>query len=114
MSRRARVGYPNRVSSRRHTKRKGRAKTGAYSRAPKQKRLLRDIGKRVRSARLAANLTQEQAAAEAAIDSKRWQRIEYGEVNPTATTLLRVAEAVNTDVWELLRSTNQKARSSGR
>ncbi|MEZ4219635.1 MAG: helix-turn-helix transcriptional regulator [Polyangiaceae bacterium] len=82
-----------------------RAKPAAKSRdSEKQRRLLREIGTRVREARVAAALTQEEAAARAAIDSKRWQRIEYGQVNPTATTLLRVAEAVETDLWGLLRT----------
>jgi transcriptional regulator with XRE-family HTH domain len=50
---------------------------------------------------MAAELTQEEAADRAGIDYKRWQRLEQGAVNPTARTLLRVAEAVETDLFEL-------------
>jgi transcriptional regulator with XRE-family HTH domain len=50
---------------------------------------------------VAAELTQEEAADRARIDYKRWQRLEQGAVNPTARTLLRVAEAVETDLFEL-------------
>jgi len=62
----------------------------------------REIGRRVRRARLAAGLTQEEAAATAGIDHKRWQRLEQGTVNPTARTLVRVSSALRTTFWDLL------------
>jgi len=62
----------------------------------------RQLGKRIRAARLAAELTQEEAAAECGIDYKRWQRLESGEVNATIRTLHRVAEALGISFWELL------------
>ena len=79
----------------------------------KRRRALRDIGAQVRRARLEAKLTQEEAAARANIDYKRWQRLEYGEVNPTATTLLRVADAVEVDVWRLLTPAKKKKKVEG-
>ncbi len=60
------------------------------------------LGRRIRAARRAADLTQEDAAAAAGIDAKRWQRLEAGQVNPTVRTLVRVAEAVGTDFWALV------------
>ncbi len=63
----------------------------------------REIGRRVRSARERAGLTQEDAAAAARIDYKRWQRLEQGTVNPTIRTLIRVAAALEITVWELMR-----------
>lgn len=64
--------------------------------------VLRELGQRVREARLAAGLTQETAAARANIDYKRYQKLELGAANPTVKTLVRVAEALETDFWALL------------
>jgi len=65
-------------------------------------RIQKEVGARVRAARIAAKLTQEDAAHRARIDSKRWQRLEHGDVNPTVRTLVRVAAALDTDFWSLL------------
>lgn len=62
----------------------------------------REIGERIRRARLAAQLTQEQAAHEAGIDAKRFQRLELGQVNATINTLARVARALGLTFWALL------------
>ena len=64
----------------------------------------REIGVRVRAAREVAGLSQEVAAHRAAIDYKRWQRIEHGDVNVTTRTLVRIAAALDTDFWHLLRA----------
>lgn len=63
----------------------------------------RAVGRSIRAARLAAELTQEQAASKAGIDYKRWQRLEAGEVNMTVRTLVRVSKAVGVTFWELLQ-----------
>lgn len=65
--------------------------------------LLLDLGRRLRSAREQAGLTQEEAASRAGIDYKRLQRLEAGSVNPTVRTLDRVAKALGTDFWSLVR-----------
>jgi transcriptional regulator with XRE-family HTH domain len=57
---------------------------------------------RIRAQRELLGLTQEEAASRAAIDYKRWQRLEQGVVNPTVTTLARVAQAMDTNFWTLL------------
>jgi transcriptional regulator with XRE-family HTH domain len=64
--------------------------------------VLRGVGARIRAARIDAGLSQEQAAAQAAIDYKRWQRLEEGSVNPTVRTLVRVAAALGLSFWELV------------
>jgi transcriptional regulator with XRE-family HTH domain len=61
-----------------------------------------EIGRRIHNARTAANMTQEDAAAAAGIDHKRWQRLEQGSVNPTVRTLSRVAMALGSTFWALL------------
>ena len=66
------------------------------------RQVLGAIGDRVRDARVAANLTQEAAAAMAGIDVKRWQRIERGDVNVTVRTLVRIAQACGTTIWQIM------------
>jgi transcriptional regulator with XRE-family HTH domain len=70
--------------------------------SPADKQLLREVGARVRAARVTADLTQEEAAARAKIDPKRWQRLEAGVVNPTIRTLGRAADALGTSLWKML------------
>jgi transcriptional regulator with XRE-family HTH domain len=72
--------------------------------AAAQRRVLKEVGDRVRRAREAAGLTQEGAAGRARIDYKRYQRLEAGAVNPTIRTLARVAVALDTDLWQMLGS----------
>lgn len=67
-----------------------------------EKRVLKEIGARIRTAREAAGLSQEDAAHRAGIDYKRWQRLEGGRVNATVRTLMRASGAVKTDIWALL------------
>ena len=71
-------------------------------------KIQRAVGRRIRQARLAVELTQEEAAAEAGIDDKRWQRLESGDVNATIRTLLRVSVALDTTFWELLQQPSSK------
>ena len=63
----------------------------------------REVGRRVREARVAADLSQEEAAAKAGIDYKRYQRIELGAVNVTLRTVARLAAALRVSPWDLLR-----------
>ena len=64
--------------------------------------MLKEIGARIRSIRESAGLSQEDASHRAGIDAKRWQRLEYGQVNATVRTLIRVASVLGTDFWKLL------------
>ncbi len=64
----------------------------------------KEIGRRIRAARLAAGFTQEEASAASGIDPKRWQRLEQGTVNATVRTLVRVAAALSTTFWMLIAS----------
>jgi len=72
-------------------------------------RVLRELGTRVRAARVRAGLTQEDAAARSGIDYKRWQRIEQGGVNASVRTLTRVAYACGVTFFELVSNTAAKA-----
>ncbi len=63
----------------------------------------RIIGEKLKELRLAAGMTQEEAAQAAQIDYKRWQRLESGEVNATLKTLVRATEAVGSTIWVLFK-----------
>jgi transcriptional regulator with XRE-family HTH domain len=70
--------------------------------------VLKEAGGQIRRLRLQAKLTQEDAADRARIDYKRWQALEEGRANPTLRTLVRVAEALDTDFWMLMRMTERR------
>ncbi len=80
------------------------ATSHAVARSPSFGKVQKQLGKRIRAARVEAELPQEQAAAEAGIDYKRWQKLEAGDVNVTIQTIYRVAEALGLSFWELLGS----------
>ena len=81
--------------------------------ATTERRVLKELGAKIRRARTRGHLTQETIAARTGIDYKRYQRLEQGAVNPTMRTLLRVSEAIGIDVWELMAE-GPKGRTSGR
>jgi transcriptional regulator with XRE-family HTH domain len=72
------------------------------ARAPTASQIQRELGRRIRVARIAAGLTQERAAGLADIDYKRFQRLERGVANPTVRTLARIASALGIDFWLLV------------
>lgn len=62
----------------------------------------REVGRRIQAARARADLSQAEVARASGIDFRRYQRLEQGRVNPTIRTLLRVANALEVDIWALL------------
>ena len=65
---------------------------------PAESNLLRDIGGRLRQARLAGGLTQEQVADLAGITRPRYRDIETGAAAARATTLVNVARALGLEM----------------
>lgn len=63
--------------------------------------IVRELAQRIRCARIAADLTQEQAAERSKIPYKRWQAIEAGAANVTVRTLARLANALGLTISEL-------------
>ncbi|MGW4051509.1 helix-turn-helix domain-containing protein [Streptomyces sp. NPDC004779] len=63
------------------------------------------LGRRVRDARLYADLTQEGLAARAEIDRSTIQRIEGGQNDAKFSHLLRVADALGVPVRDLMPDT---------
>ncbi len=86
--------------------RKNRRWKSEARRAPGVNVALRRLGKRVRELRLAAGLTQEEAAGEAGLDEKHWQDVERPSPersNPTFATLVGVARALDVRLEVLLQ-----------
>jgi len=83
--------------------RRGRAGwRSAARRSPHLKKALAKLGKRLRALRLERELTQEEAADAAALDTKHYQAIEAGQSNLTIASLLGIARALRVNLSELL------------
>lgn len=65
-------------------------------------KLLRQLGKRLRTLREERGLTQEAAADLAQLDSKHLQDMEYGRTNPTIASLAGLAQAYDVSLSVLL------------
>lgn len=65
--------------------------------------LFQRLGNNIRTLRLAAGLTPEQAAERAQMSTQAWQQIEVGQVDIDLDTLGHLAEALQVDEAELLR-----------
>jgi transcriptional regulator with XRE-family HTH domain len=65
-------------------------------------RALRRLARNLKERRTALGLTQEDVADAAGVALRHYQKLESGEVNVTLRTLVRVTEALNTRVNELL------------
>jgi transcriptional regulator with XRE-family HTH domain len=63
----------------------------------------RTLGARIRDRRLHRNLTQEQLAERAGVDRSTIQRIERGLNDPRHSHLLRIANALDVPLADLVR-----------
>ncbi|WP_445524891.1 helix-turn-helix transcriptional regulator [Streptomyces cyslabdanicus] len=64
----------------------------------------REIGTRIRTARLAANLTQMQLADRIGREHRTIHRWEYAQREPNLSDLLLIADAVGVDLEDLVRT----------
>lgn len=69
---------------------------------------LADLGNRVRAARMAAGMTQEDLADESDIDRSYIGGVERGERNLTFTMLCKIARALRCDVAALTKGLPRK------
>ncbi len=69
-----------------------------------------DVGERMRVARLAAGLTQEELGAKAGLDRTMIVKIESGSRRIDAMELIRLSSALQVPVDFLLRSTRSSCR----
>lgn len=63
----------------------------------------RVIGDRIRAARVAARLTQEEVAGRCGLDRKTVNRLEQGRTSPLLDHLLLIADAIGVDLADLVR-----------
>lgn len=63
----------------------------------------RAIGDRIRTARLAAGLTQERLGELVDADRKTIHRIEYAISDPPLSLLILIADAIGVDLADLMR-----------
>lgn len=71
---------------------------------PAERNFLVAVGRNIRGAREAANLSQREVAERAGHRQAYLSRIEAGKVNLTALTLLRIARATHINVNKLLEA----------
>ena len=65
------------------------------------------FGKVLREVRLEAGLTQEQLGLEAGVRRTFVSLLELGEQQPTLTTIMKLAEALNISAAEMVSKTEQ-------
>ena len=70
----------------------------------RDKDILLKLGNNLRQIRKSKNLSQEELANKADIQRSQVARIERGEINPTITTLVIIAEVLEIEVQSLLLS----------
>lgn len=63
------------------------------------------IGKRIRKLRELQGLTQAQLAGKIPMDQSQFSRIEKDKTDPTLTTLIKVAQALDRDVVDFFEET---------
>lgn len=78
--------------------------TDAAPPTPAERDFLVTIGRNIRQARIAANLSQRALAERAGHRQTYLSRIEAGKANVTALTLLRIARAAHVNVTSLLEA----------
>jgi transcriptional regulator with XRE-family HTH domain len=74
-------------------------KTGEYGQS---REILKDVGSRVRQARLKKQLSQEALADQAGLDRTYIGAVERGERNITILSLLKIARALGTKANSLI------------
>jgi transcriptional regulator with XRE-family HTH domain len=75
--------------------------------SPRRRPPLAVVGERIRSRRLALNLSQEELADRSGLHRTYIGSLERGERNATIIVLAKVAAALETDAGELLRGIRQ-------
>lgn len=65
-------------------------------------KVLKDFGKRLQKLRLAKGFSTRKFAYEADISASSLGRLETGQTNPSLTTLLKLADALKTDLNTLV------------
>ena len=69
----------------------------------KRQAIIQHLATQLRDERLRQGLSLTEVAARAGIDRTMVMRVEERERTPTIELLLRIAEALDVDLWKLLR-----------
>lgn len=69
----------------------------------KREAIIQNLATQLRDERLRQALSLTEVAARAGIDRTMVMRVEERERTPTIELLLRIAEALDVDLWKLLR-----------
>ena len=64
------------------------------------------FGGRLKQRRLAHNMTQAQLAERTGSTAAYISQVERAQANPTLDLMAKIAEVLDTDVWDLLRPNN--------
>ena len=67
-----------------------------------EKEYLLALGKQIRSLRLSKNLRQTEVAYRCNFDKSNYNTIEAGKRNPTITSLIKIAKALDVTLIEML------------
>lgn len=67
----------------------------------RKQKILKDFGRNLKRIRQSCGLSLRELAAAAGLEHAQIGRIELGEVNPTVTTIIDIAEALGVDPGEL-------------
>lgn len=86
-------------------KRSGEARPKAQQREERDERVLQQLGARIRLLRVQRGLTQEKLAERAGLTPKFLGEVERVETNPSATSLVRIAEGLAVDIGDLFNAT---------
>lgn len=60
------------------------------------------LGRKIRAARRAHGISVEKFALMVGIDRNYLRDVEYGRANPTVDILVKIAEGLDMQVWELM------------
>jgi transcriptional regulator with XRE-family HTH domain len=65
------------------------------------------LGSRIRKRRILLHLTQAQVCKRMSCDRRYFQKIESGQANITVATLYKIASALETSIFELLKEASE-------
>lgn len=86
-------------------KRSDEARPKTQPREERDERVLQQLGNRIRLLRVQRGLTQEKLAERAGLTPKFLGEVERVETNPSATSLVRIAEGLAVDIGDLFNAT---------
>lgn len=64
---------------------------------------LKWLGNNVKQKRIKSDMSQQELADNANVAKSTIQRIEKGELNPTITVLIKISDAIGSDICELIK-----------